>query len=91
MLTLKTKSRELAPVLTTCGNMIESGRLTKARDQIAEQLRRKTLELSQANLKLRHSNKMKDQFLASMSHELRTPLAGILNLSEALMEKSTGH
>ena len=71
--------------------MIESGRLTKARDQIAEQLRRKTLELSQANLKLRHSNKMKDQFLASMSHELRTPLAGILNLSEALMEKSTGH
>jgi PAS domain S-box-containing protein len=81
---------ELAPVLTTCGNMIESGRLTKARDQIAEQLIRKTLELSQANLKLRHSNKMKDQFLASMSHELRTPLAGILNLSEALMEKIYG-
>ena len=85
-----TTAHELAPVLTTCGNMIESSRLTKARDQIAEQLRRKTLELSQANLKLRHSNKMKDQFLASMSHELRTPLAGILNLSEALMEEIYG-
>jgi len=85
-----TTAHELAPVLTTCGNMIESGRLTKARDQIAEQLRKKTLELSQANLKLCHSNKMKDQFLASMSHELRTPLAGILNLSEALMEEIYG-
>lgn len=85
-----TTAHDLAPVLTTSGNMIESARLTKTRDQIAEQLRKKTLELSQANLKLRHSNKMKDQFLASMSHELRTPLAGILNLSEALMEEIYG-
>lgn len=36
---------------------------------------------------LQKSEKLKDEFLANTSHELRTPLAGIIGLSETLLEK----
>ncbi|QMV43548.1 hybrid sensor histidine kinase/response regulator [Cohnella cholangitidis] len=35
-------------------------------------------------------NRMKDEFLANTSHELKTPLHGILNLSSALKEGTSG-
>lgn len=37
--------------------------------------------------KLQQEDKLKDQFLANTSHELRNPLHGILNLSEAVLER----
>lgn len=37
--------------------------------------------------KLQQEDKLKDQFLANTSHELRNPLHGILNLSQAVLER----
>ncbi|KIX01269.1 uncharacterized protein Z518_08994 [Rhinocladiella mackenziei CBS 650.93] len=53
------------------------------------QLRQK----EQENIKLlaneaaaKEANKMKSNFLANMSHEIRTPIAGVLGMSELLMD-----
>jgi len=37
--------------------------------------------------KLRKTDKLKDEFLANTSHELRNPLHGILNMSQAVLER----
>jgi two-component system sensor histidine kinase ChiS len=37
--------------------------------------------------KLQRTNQYKDQFLANTSHELRNPLHGILNISQAVLER----
>jgi protein-histidine pros-kinase len=39
---------------------------------------------------LEHSNRTKDQFLATMSHQLRTPLNAVLGFSEILLLKLAG-
>jgi signal transduction histidine kinase/class 3 adenylate cyclase len=53
--------------------------------------RKKALLQEQAmNTRLRHLDKLKDQFLANTSHELRTPLNGIIGLSESLYEGVAG-
>ncbi|MNB75452.1 Autoinducer 2 sensor kinase/phosphatase LuxQ [compost metagenome] len=37
--------------------------------------------------KLQRADKLKDEFLANTSHELRNPLHGILNISQAVLER----
>ncbi|TVY03348.1 response regulator [Cohnella terricola] len=37
--------------------------------------------------KLRRADKLKDEFLANTSHELRNPLHGVLNMSQAVLER----
>ena len=57
--------------------------LAAERASLAEQVKERTAELSQAL-------RLKDEFLATMSHELRTPLNVILGMSEVLLEESHG-
>ncbi len=58
--------------------------------QLNEQLSLHANELASKNEQLTELNKLKDQILANTSHELRTPLNGMIGLSEALIEGSTG-
>lgn len=45
---------------------------------------------NRANIELRRTATLKDEFLASMSHELRTPLNGILGACEILLAGACG-
>jgi PAS domain S-box-containing protein len=58
--------------------------LAEERSQLADRVRRRTLELDRANAELARTSQAKDEFLAAMSHELRTPLTSILGLSETM-------
>ncbi|MBV1796397.1 cell wall metabolism sensor histidine kinase WalK [Siccirubricoccus sp. G192] len=48
--------------------------LLRARHGLEEEVRRRTLELEEANLRLRQVDHTRARFLADLSHELRTPL-----------------
>jgi signal transduction histidine kinase/DNA-binding response OmpR family regulator len=58
--------------------------------ELAQDLEQGTRALAEANVQIRHSDRMKSQFLANMSHELRTPLNSIIGFSEILVERLGG-
>jgi signal transduction histidine kinase len=70
---------ELLTILRQAGAQYD---LLQERQRLLDDLRRKNLELEQANADLRQANVLKEGFINVASHELRTPLTILLALSE---------
>ncbi|WP_110969029.1 sensor histidine kinase [Pseudomonas huaxiensis] len=70
-------------------------RINGMRDEQARTLREAGHALEQMNQQLAHSNRLKDQFLATVTHELRTPMNGVIGSLELMqtlpLEAELGH
>lgn len=55
-------------------------------DHLEDMVKQRTLELEQANIQLRHLNRIKSEFVSVVSHELRTPLTSIKSFAEIMRD-----
>jgi len=68
----------------------ESGRKVEELTRLTGVLEERTVEIGEANLRLREADRLKSQLLANVSHELRTPLNSIIGFSEILQTRLAG-
>ena len=61
----------------------------KAADEV-EKRNKENSRLMAQSLAAREASKQKSQFLANMSHEIRTPIAGVIGMSELLLDDDQG-
>ncbi len=64
--------------------------LQKHRENLEYLIKERTIELEQANIKLKEIDRLKSMFIASMSYELRTPLNSIIGFSSILLNEWKG-
>ena len=58
----------------------------KERDNKLQSQEMENVRLSTAENAAKEASKLKSQFLANMSHEIRTPIAGVIGMSELLLD-----
>jgi signal transduction histidine kinase/ActR/RegA family two-component response regulator len=61
-----------------------TSQLRERAEKMEAEIVRRSVDLQEANKRLRAANEAKNEFLSRMSHELRTPLAAIMGFSELL-------
>jgi signal transduction histidine kinase len=61
--------------------------IRQAAEEVAIRDRQNATLLAQS-VAAKEASKMKSQFLANMSHEIRTPIAGVIGMSELLLDDS---
>ncbi len=66
---------------------ISNRKLAKLTEELENRVRERTLELSEAYIKLQEMDIMKTAFLSSVSHELRTPLTSVLGFAALIRKK----
>jgi PAS domain S-box-containing protein len=64
--------------------------LEKYRLHLEDLVNERTVELEQANIKLKELDRLKSMFIASMSHELRTPLNSIIGFTGMTLQGLSG-
>ena len=65
-------------------SMALADRINAMREQQAQTLLDAGQKLEALNQQLAHSNKLKDEFLATLTHELRTPMNGVIGSLELM-------
>lgn len=90
MLTEELEQRVTARTAELKNNSRELEGSQRALINIVDDLNQKTLELEDANNKLKDLDRLKSMFIASMSHELRTPLNSIIGFSSILHDAWVG-
>ena len=63
----------------------------KERELALQVQQRENIRLLSAEHAAREASKLKSQFLANMSHEIRTPIAGVIGLSELLLDTALNY
>lgn len=62
--------------------------LTKQHEAKMREQEKENLRLLAAETAAKEASRLKSQFLANMSHEIRTPIAGVIGMSELLLDTS---
>jgi len=63
---------------------------TRQAEQTVKERDRENARLMAQSVAAKEASKMKSQFLANMSHEIRTPIAGVIGMSELLLDDESG-
>ncbi|KAH9828758.1 Motif C-terminal to PAS motifs [Teratosphaeria destructans] len=63
---------------------------TRQQAEALKQRDRDNANLLAQSVAAKEASKMKSQFLANMSHEIRTPIAGVIGMSELLLDDESG-
>lgn len=62
----------------------------KRAEQDLQRRNKENARLMAQSVAAKEASKMKSQFLANMSHEIRTPIAGVIGMSELLLDDDIG-
>ncbi|UZJ52145.1 hypothetical protein CBS101457_001465 [Exobasidium rhododendri] len=79
-------SEEGGEIIGVVGASMDITDRKRAQESMEESLLEKTRALA-AEGAAREASRLKSEFLANMSHEIRTPIAGVIGLSELLLDE----